>query len=591
MNKYFNTITNARGDVLAGYRVQVTNSNGAIVDIFTDKAGTRFTDKFGFTVNYATAGEAGKAEFYWTAAEGQVLQVLDANGNLEDSTADFADNFVLENLGGAIGQSQVTDLSTDLAAKENTADLAAAGGAARVGYQKTGTATVVRDVSDRMQERVSILDYGDVLGTDASAALTAAHDDLPAAGGEIFFPKGAYSLSTNHVFTKPIALIGEGCSPVNNGNAPTKIEKAPGVSGAVIEFQGLGSRCEGIGFQGIAGNTGDGIQISGGRFRMVNCSIHGMGQDGLRIGNAAGANCNLFSVDTLYARSNGRHGVYVDDEKHTTSVGPDANGGVLNKIETLQNGGDGIRLYRCWYITIIGDVPQLNTGFGLHIINDGPANYVGSRYHTILGGEQNEGNTAGNIETSGFRCTFVGIQPGATFNDTGLGSNVIRSENSKLDGLTLSRPLTADSSSGTTQYPVVVQNRSNAANGRGVGVEFRVPNGSDTARLSGRIEVEQDTTNKDYMQFVLNNGGTLVDYMRLSSNNASLLPLTDNGLALGLSGNKWSTLHVGTAGVQVSGTKVVGAQQAAIADSAGGDEQAKINAILAAMRAHGLIAT
>lgn len=39
------------------------------------------------------------------------------------------------------------------------------------------------------------------------------------------------------------------------------------------------------------------------------------------------------------------------------------------------------------------------------------------------------------------------------------------------------------------------------------------------------------------------------------------------------------------------GVQVVGSQQSAIADSSGGDEQTKINAILAALRAHGLIAT
>jgi hypothetical protein len=43
--------------------------------------------------------------------------------------------------------------------------------------------------------------------------------------------------------------------------------------------------------------------------------------------------------------------------------------------------------------------------------------------------------------------------------------------------------------------------------------------------------------------------------------------------------------------LRINGTKVVGVQQSAIADSAGGDEQAKINAILTALRNHGLIAT
>lgn len=47
--------------------------------------------------------------------------------------------------------------------------------------------------------------------------------------------------------------------------------------------------------------------------------------------------------------------------------------------------------------------------------------------------------------------------------------------------------------------------------------------------------------------------------------------------------------HDGTYWLQ--GTQVLGARQAAIADSAGGDEQDRINAILGALRSHGLIAT
>ena len=43
--------------------------------------------------------------------------------------------------------------------------------------------------------------------------------------------------------------------------------------------------------------------------------------------------------------------------------------------------------------------------------------------------------------------------------------------------------------------------------------------------------------------------------------------------------------------VRVSETKVVGTQQSAIADSVVGDEVTKINEILAALRAHGIIAT
>jgi hypothetical protein len=44
-------------------------------------------------------------------------------------------------------------------------------------------------------------------------------------------------------------------------------------------------------------------------------------------------------------------------------------------------------------------------------------------------------------------------------------------------------------------------------------------------------------------------------------------------------------------GIAINGTRVVNVQQSAISNSVGGDEQAKINSILAALRAHGLIAT
>lgn len=72
-----------------------------------------------------------------------------------------------------------------------------------------------------------------------------------------------------------------------------------------------------------------------------------------------------------------------------------------------------------------------------------------------------------------------------------------------------------------------------------------------------------------------------------------LRPEVDDGLALGLTNRRFTRIntkavYTGASGAQV---QVVGPQQSAIADSVGGDEQAKINAILAALRAHGLIAT
>lgn len=121
--KYTDVARNTRGDSLPDYRLQVVTSAGAGVDIYSDGAGTRFRDGSGNVVNYATANSAGKVDFYWEPATGQILQVLDASGTLVDTDADFADKYVIANLAGEVPQASVTDLEDDLAAKAASVDL------------------------------------------------------------------------------------------------------------------------------------------------------------------------------------------------------------------------------------------------------------------------------------------------------------------------------------------------------------------------------------------------------------------------------------------------------------------------------------
>lgn len=187
--KHFETVTNSRGDSLPDYRVKVVDSSGTEVTIYADGSGTRFTDSAGNTVNYAVAGRNGKAEFYWTPATGQVLQVLDSSDTLVDSTADFADKYVLANLPGSIAQSAVTDLVADLAAKTASADLASTAsgkGSALVGV-KVSTAAIARTLESWIEAQpVLISDYasaGYTFGVgDDSAILQAAMDDAEALG-------------------------------------------------------------------------------------------------------------------------------------------------------------------------------------------------------------------------------------------------------------------------------------------------------------------------------------------------------------------------------------------------------------------------
>jgi len=82
------------------------------------------------------------------------------------------------------------------------------------------------------------------------------------------------------------------------------------------------------------------------------------------------------------------------------------------------------------------------------------------------------------------------------------------------------------------------------------------------------------------------------------SNTGMFFPFVSGNDAVGISTGGTERVRVKTEGVDIlsgdllrGGTKVVGAQGAAIADAAGGTEITTINAILARLRAHGLIAT
>ena len=182
MIRYANTITNTRGDSLPGYRMQILDSAGAVVEVYEDKSGTRFTDASGNAVNYATAAANGRVAFYYIPAKGQVLQTLDLSGVLVDAEPDFSDSFVLDNLPGDIAQSAVTNLTADLAtinsnvaAKTATADLAsttASKGAALVGFKQGLNNSTDRTALAKGRERVTVDDWGasGALGNDSTTA-------------------------------------------------------------------------------------------------------------------------------------------------------------------------------------------------------------------------------------------------------------------------------------------------------------------------------------------------------------------------------------------------------------------------------------
>lgn len=225
MNKYIQTLTNSRGDVLPGERLQVVTSAGATVDIFADSSGTTFTDEDENVVNYATADLNGLVEFYWTPASGQVLQWLDTNGDLRKAYTDFAKPYLIDNVVGDLPQSRVTDLVTDLAAKTAVADLASTAsdkGGSLVGEtSRIGSTAYLKTISDMIAglpfnvlselpvaQREAVINGTSTY--DAQPLIQGVLDDLPAhptgSGVAIALPPGGLKLGSRLHIQDKIAV-------------------------------------------------------------------------------------------------------------------------------------------------------------------------------------------------------------------------------------------------------------------------------------------------------------------------------------------------------------------------------------------------
>lgn len=405
MNKYFNPITNTRGDSLPGYRAQVVNSVGAVVPIYRDRNLTPFTDESNNPVNYATADANGMVEFFWSAADGQILQTLDPSGNLVSAVDGFADNFVLDNLPGNIAQSAVSGLPADIAARPTSATLAATGGAALVGFQQAGTGAAARNLRDKARETVSVKDFGAVGdgSADDSAAVQAAVDAVFAAGGgTVYFPAGSYLISgvSKSWGTSTNTVRFQGA-----GQMATALTKIGGGSGAVFDIDASavgtdGTFCEFADMRVIGNGTVSGIKLTNiARTTMRNVRIQSSGI-GLEMNGSlicALYDCNLLSNVTGY-RSRKANGIYANlvlfyggSVRSNSSWGldiGDASGVKLDGVDIETNGTaantatgalitrstcddevgfSNISLNGCWFEGNFGTTIQLEACAGLNI--------------------------------------------------------------------------------------------------------------------------------------------------------------------------------------------------------------------------------
>lgn len=307
-----------------------------------------------------------------------------------------------------------------------------AGGGAQ--YVPAGAGAVATTVQEKLRESVSVKDFG-AKGdgtTDDTAAIQAAHAALPSTGGTIFFPVGAYPVSSTLTFSKKVKLDFAGGMGVQIGAPSSAFIKVTSTSfsGPVVKFTGDGSCMSNGGVVGFSGNTAQGIQILANSVSLRNVGVGGVNGIGFIVGDdVIAANTNCFLLDNCRAYSNGAYGFYFN----STTVNVDCNAGTVINCDASLNGSDGFVSKRCFKNTFVSCTAQLNIGTGFRFTAQ-------SSGHKMFGGDQDEGNALGAsnivVEAGSAGNCFFGCDD-AGFIDNGTDTLFVNRLQSRIRALAL----------------------------------------------------------------------------------------------------------------------------------------------------------
>lgn len=248
----------------------------------------------------------------------------------------------------------------------------------------TGTAQLSRTVQVKLQENVSVKDFGAVGDgvTDDTAAIQAAIDAVCNESlGTVFLPAGVYKITStltdyNTVSAtsngKTVRLVGVGSSEVSTDTPLTKIVTV----GAIVGIQFNGNRSGGENFiiegdNGAFDGTSHGIVVESSRSRWVNIVSTKHRGDGIkfRFGNVS-------HFESILCLSNRGNGLNIDGTGYVTPAGVsrpnDANASTFITIDTRTNGLVGVRTganstFSNFFYNLTS---QSNTGYGVQFNGD-----------------------------------------------------------------------------------------------------------------------------------------------------------------------------------------------------------------------------
>jgi hypothetical protein len=299
--------------------------------------------------------------------------------------------------------------------------------ASLVTYDPPFIGGVATTVEAKLAQTVSVVDFGATGDgvTDDTVAIQNAHNALPTEGGTILFPSGAYLISASLLFSKRVYLDFQGAIGLQLSTPSSAYLKvaATMASGNALVLSGDGSRVFGGGIQGVSGNGANGLAIQANTVSAINFGIGNMGGIGFLIGDVAtGINVNLWKLDTCHAYSNVSHGFYFN----SPTLNTDCNAGTAINCDASLNDGDGFKIDNALKNSFVSCTAQINTGAGFRFTS----NTIGNK---MFGGDQDEGNIAGNIlnETGATGNCFFGCDD-LGFTDSGTNTTFINRLQSRV---------------------------------------------------------------------------------------------------------------------------------------------------------------
>jgi hypothetical protein len=251
--------------------------------------------------------------------------------------------------------------------------------------------------------RINVRDHGAVGDGTANdtAALQAAINAVPAAGGTVYLPTGHYKVTDVLTLRSNLVLIGDGDGPslIQQVTANKDLFAGVALNKIVIEKLYL---------VGTGAGTGSGLNLTKGGNDAVpyvslrDVTVESFGQDGLAVENPI---VSLF--DRVLCQTNGRYGINL----YGQGGGAAATSAALTAVYGNQNGAVGLRLYNMVYATMSACAADHN-----------PIGYlIDSCQGVTLTGSGAEGNTTGVKVTGGYGVTLASLWQ---YDNRGVGIHV-----------------------------------------------------------------------------------------------------------------------------------------------------------------------